>query len=77
MIKYPEAIEGAARENGPHLVALYVYNLASSYNTFYNSFPILKADKDLMRARLALSEAVAIVIKNGLGLLGIDVLEKM
>ena len=77
LIKYPEAIEAAAKENGPHLVTLYVYNLASSYNTFYNSFPILKADKDLMKARLALSEAVAIVIKSGLELLGIDVLEKM
>lgn len=77
LVKYPEAIENAARENGPHLVALYVYNLASSYNTFYNSFPILKSEKDLAKARLALSEAVAIVIKNGLYLLGIDVLEKM
>jgi arginyl-tRNA synthetase len=77
LIKYPQAIESAAKENGPHLVALYIYNLASSYNTFYNSFPILKTDKELMKARLALSEAVAIVIKNGLGLLGIDVLEKM
>lgn len=77
LVKYPEAVRDAAKENGPHLVALYIYNLASSYNTFYNSYPILKADKNLMKARLALSEAVAIVIKNGLGLLGIDVLEKM
>jgi len=77
LIKYSEAIESAASENSPHLVALYIYNLASSYNTFYNSFPILKADKDLIKARLALSEAAAIVIKNGLALLGIDVLERM
>jgi arginyl-tRNA synthetase len=77
LIKYPEVIETASRENGPHLIALYVYNLASDYNTFYNSFPILKTEKDLTRARLALSEATAIVIKNGLGILGIDVLDKM
>jgi arginyl-tRNA synthetase len=77
LIKYPEVIENAVKENGPHLVALYIYDLACAYNVFYNSFPILKADKDLRRARLALSEAVAIVIKNGLALLGIEVLEKM
>jgi len=77
LLKYPEAVENAAKENNPHLVALYIYNLASDYNTFYNSFPILKADKDLKKARLALSEAVAIVLKNGLNLLGIEVPEKM
>jgi arginyl-tRNA synthetase len=77
LIKYPEVVENAASENGPHLIALYIYNLASSYNAFYNSYPILKSDKDLMKARLALSEAVAIVVRNGLMLLGIDVLEKM
>ncbi|MDD3007026.1 MAG: arginine--tRNA ligase [Candidatus Pacebacteria bacterium] len=77
LVKYPEAVESAARENSPHLVALYIYNLASDYNTFYNSYPILKTDKDLMKARLALSEAVAIVLKNGLTLLGIDVPDRM
>ncbi|MDD3190300.1 MAG: arginine--tRNA ligase [Candidatus Pacebacteria bacterium] len=77
LIKYSEAIENAASENSPHLVALYVYNLASGYNVFYNSLPILKADKDLGRARIALSDAVGIVIKNGLEILGIDVLERM
>jgi len=77
LLKYPEAVENAAKENNPHLVALYIYNLASDYNTFYNSFPLLEADKDLKKARLALSEAVAIVLKNGLNLLGIEVPEKM
>lgn len=77
LLKYPEAVRSAAEENSPHLIALYIYNLASSYNTFYSSYPILKAGKNLMKARLALSEAVAIVIKNGLGLLGIEVAERM
>lgn len=77
LIKYPEVLKNAAKENAPHLVALYLYNLAADYNTFYNSFPILKADKDTTKARLALSEAVAIIIRNGLSLLGIDVPEKM
>ncbi len=77
LLRYPEAIENAARENGPHLIALYIYQLASAYNVFYNSYQILKADKELKKARLALSEATAIVIKNGLTLLGIEAPERM
>jgi arginyl-tRNA synthetase len=77
LLKYPEAIESAAKEDGPHLLALYIYNLASAYNVFYNSYPILKADKDLKRSRLALSEATAIVLRNGLTLLGIEAPERM
>jgi arginyl-tRNA synthetase len=77
LVRYPEVIENAAQENSPHLIALYLFNLATSYNSFYNSCPIMKSEKNLARARLALSEAVAIVLKNGLGLLGIETVDKM
>ena len=77
LIKFPEAIENAARENSPHLIALYIYDLASLYNNFYNSVPILKSEKQVSKARIYLSKSVAITIKNGLALLGIDVLDKM
>jgi len=77
LIKFPETVENAARENSPHLIALYIYELASLYNSFYNSVPILKSDKKLAKARIYLSKSVMIVIGNGLDLLGIDVLERM
>lgn len=77
LVKFSEIIEEAALENGPHLIALYLYELVSSYNNFYNSVPILKADRKLAKARMMLSRSVAIVIKNGLSLLGIDVLERI
>lgn len=77
LIKFPEIIENAARENAPHLIALYIYELASLYNSFYNSVPILKSEKKFAKARIYLSKSVAIAIENGLGLLGIDVLERM
>ena len=77
LIKFPEAVENAARENSPHFIALYIYELASLYNNFYSSVPILKSEKQIARARIHLSKSVAITIKNGLNLLGIDVLEKM
>ncbi|MCK5466158.1 arginine--tRNA ligase [Candidatus Parcubacteria bacterium] len=77
LIKFPEAVENAARENSPHFIALYIYELASLYNNFYNSAPILKSEKNIAKARIYLSKSVAIIIKNGLNLLGIDTLKKM
>ena len=77
LIKFPEAIESVARENSPHLVALYIYELASLYNSFYSSTPIIKSEKQVAKARIYLSKSVAITIKNGLSLLGIDTLKKM
>jgi arginyl-tRNA synthetase len=77
LVKFPEIVEQSAKENAPHLIALYIYELASLYNSFYNTIPILKSEKKLAKARVFLSRSVAIVIKNGLGLLGIDVLERM
>ncbi|MCK5084028.1 MAG: arginine--tRNA ligase [Candidatus Pacebacteria bacterium] len=77
LIKFPEVIESSAQENSPHLIALYIYELASLYNNFYNSVPILKSEKNIAKARIYLSKSVAVVIKNGLDLLGIDVLERM
>ena len=77
LIKFPEAIENAARENLPHLIALYIYELASLYNNFYSSTPIIKSEMQVAKARIYLSKSVAITIKNGLDLLGIDTLKKM
>jgi arginyl-tRNA synthetase len=77
LLKFPEAIENSAKENTPHLIALYLYELASVFNSFYNTLPILKSEKKLAKARIALSHSVAIVLKNGLNLLGIEAPEKM
>jgi arginyl-tRNA synthetase len=77
LIKFPEVIENSAKENSPHLIALYIYELASLYNTFYNFVPILKSEKKLAKSRIILSKSVAVTVKNGLNLLGIDVLERM
>lgn len=77
LLKFPEAVKNAAQENSSHLIALYIYELASLYNSFYSSVPILKSEKNIARARVYLSKSVAIIIENGLGLLGIDTLKKM
>lgn len=60
-----------------HVLARYLLDLAQSFNNFYHKYPVLKADEELKKARLLLIICVKQVIKNGLNLLGIDVLERM
>ena len=70
--RYGEVVEEAAARYAPNLVCNFLYELAQRYNTFYNKHPILGND-----FRLALTQAVGSVLKSGLNLLGIAVLEHM
>lgn len=74
---YPEAIDEAAKKYSPAILTHYLYSLAQVANTFYHDQPILKAEKNLKNARLALIKAVNIVLANGLTLCGIEIPEKM
>ncbi len=60
-----------------HVLTRYLLDLAQAFNNFYHAYPVLKADEELKKARLLLISCVKQVIKNGLGLLGINVLERM
>lgn len=73
--EFPRVVDDAVRDYRPHYIANYVYKLASQFNDFYQSVPVLKAEQ--RESRLALVKASAIVIKNSLGLLGIEAPEKM
>ncbi|MFB6261734.1 MAG: arginine--tRNA ligase [Thiohalorhabdaceae bacterium] len=75
--RYPETVATAAVGREPHRVARYLQELASEFHTFYNSHRVLIEDTELMRARLALVEAVRQVLANGLGLLGVAAPERM
>ncbi|MEO7212454.1 arginine--tRNA ligase [Mucilaginibacter sp.] len=76
--KFPETIAEAATGHSPALVANYVYELAKLYNKFYHESPIMQAENEsLKQFRLQLSAASAKVISKGMGLLGIDVPERM
>jgi arginyl-tRNA synthetase len=74
---FPEIISKASAELRPHLIAGYVYSLAQKFNEYYHAHQILKAEEKTKNARIALIKSVAQVLKTGLGLLGIEVLEKM
>ena len=75
---FPSVISGAASSHNPALVANYVYDLVKSFNSFYQSLPILKSAFDDKKSfRVELSKLVGITIKNALSMLGIGVVDKM
>ncbi len=75
--EFPELVEKVAREMRPHQIATYVYELCDTFNEFYQSVPVLKAEKRERLARLALVKAVRTTLRNALSLLGIEAPEKM
>lgn len=78
LAEFPEVVKKSALEYNPSDIANFLYELSQSFNRFYHDHSVLSADSDdLIQARLKLISAVGIVLKNGLNLLGIDVVEKM
>lgn len=75
---FPAAVSQAGVDYSPSQIANYIYDLVKQYNQFYHDFQILKEENEAVRTfRLVLSENVAKVIAKGMGLLGIQVPEKM
>lgn len=76
--KFGEFIALAAEENKPNLLSNYLYDLAQKFNSFYNGVPVVKADKEeKFDRRIGIVKAAAQVLKNGLALLQVEVLEEM
>lgn len=76
--QFPEVVQEAAVNYAPNLICSYLFELAQSYNKFYNQHSVLKAEtKELIDSRVALTLATAQVLKKGLGLLGIETVEAM
>ncbi len=76
--RFPDGILAAAQNYEPHRIAKRLYSLARDFSLFYDRVPVLKAEtKELRASRLALVEMTGTIIKIGLGLLGIEVLERM
>ncbi len=78
-IKFSEAVNAAAEKAMPHLLCSYLYELAGLFMKFYESCPVLKSDvpEDIQQSRLAIAECAARILKTGLGLLGIETMERM
>jgi arginyl-tRNA synthetase len=75
---FSAAVENAAAEYSPALVANYTYELAKTFNQFYDVCPVLKEENSSVRNfRLALTHTVARTIKSAFLMLGIEVPERM
>ena len=75
---FEEAIEEAGKLYNPSLVANYIYEMVKCYNRFFHEHSILKEENlDVKIFRIQLSKACGQTIANGMGLLGIEVPERM
>ncbi|PLT30579.1 arginine--tRNA ligase [Peribacillus deserti] len=70
LIDFPKSIERACLNYEPSVISKYLIDLAQSFNSYYGNVRILEENPELS-ARLQLVEAVAIVLKEGLNLLGL------
>ncbi len=79
ILSFEDVLLNAYKEAMPHLIAAYLYDLATLFTKFYENNPILKEgiEEKLKNSRLILAKASANVIKTGLKILGIEVLERI
>ncbi|QEH79463.1 arginine--tRNA ligase [Sphingomonas sp. C8-2] len=82
--QFPRIVEGAAQAHEPHRIAFYLYDLAAMFHALWNrgnddpARRFLLSDKpEITRARLALSDAIGQIIRNGLGVMGVTAAEEM
>lgn len=77
LLNFGLVIEAVVSEQRPNYLCNYLYELSSYFTRFYENCPVLKADASVRASRLALCNLVAAVIRQGLDVLGIEVLEQM
>ena len=75
---FPEALQSTMETWSPHKLCTYLFELAGTYTTFFETCPVLKApDPAVRESRLALCAATASVLGAGLGVLGIEAPDRM
>jgi arginyl-tRNA synthetase len=77
LLQFPETIATVAADCLPSVLCAYLYDLAGAFTTFYENCPVLKSEEPLRSSRLAMCELTGRTIRQGLALLGIDVIEQM
>lgn len=78
LLQFSESLDRVAADYRPNHLAAYLFDLATRYSDFYENCPVLKAETESLRvSRLKLCDLTARTIKQGLHLLGIEVVERM
>src|SRR5438034_7830570 len=77
LCQFAESLPQVLNDFRPNILANYLFEAANTFHTFYEACPVLKSEEPTRSSRLALCDLTARVLKHGLGLLGIQVPEKM
>jgi arginyl-tRNA synthetase len=78
ILRFAEALDAVLVDYRPNQLTAYLFELANRYSSFFDQCPVLKADSEELRnSRLLLCDLTARTLKQGLALLGIDVVEQM
>jgi arginyl-tRNA synthetase len=78
LLGFDQAVAESLERFSPHRLCTYLFDLAQDFTAFYEACPVLRADDDsVRRSRLALCDLTARILDRGLGLLGIDVPDRM
>ena len=77
LAEFGNVVTKAREKYEPSLVSRHMTEVAKAFNKFYNSSQIMTDDEEIKNERLALTYTTSLVIKSGLGLLGIKTVEKM
>jgi len=77
LLDFADSVLVAAEEYRPHYLCLYLFDLATLFHKFYEACPVLTAEEAVRNSRLVLCDLTARTLKQGLDLLGIEVVEQM
>ncbi len=77
LLQFGEVLPQVLEDYRPNILANYLYDLASAFHAFFEACPVLKSEGATRATRLALCEASSRVLRQGLGLLGIEAPERM
>ncbi len=77
LCRFAEVVPATLDDCRPNLLTAYLYDLARAFHSFYEACPVLRSEDSVRFSRLALCELTARVLKLGMSLLGIRMLERM
>ncbi|WP_184041343.1 arginine--tRNA ligase [Chitinivorax tropicus] len=77
LAQFADAVYTVAKDAVPHLMCLYLYQLATQFMRFYEACPVLKSEGTVQQSRLKLCDLTARTLQVGLDMLGIEVMETM
>lgn len=77
LLMYPDVLSESALLLSPHKIVFYLQDIASDFHVYYNKNRIIGEDHKLSQTRLFFAQCIRTVVRNGLGLLGVSIPERM